>query len=1307
MKKITLLAMSFVMALMVNAQEAGTDVTSLFENTDFESGTVDGWENNGPSNSDSRGAHAEATAANHGYQGTYFMEAWNSSGTKFNDFDWSQTAEVPDGYYLVKALAHAIQQSDNSAPQGIYLYAEDQQTPVTTTAAAEYSVLAKVSDGTLTIGYRGVGSNVNWAGCDYFRVIQCNGDTEEAATISWMKNEMNELQALFEDEILEQPMSQALKDEIEESIAAMEDIVSSADAEALWNKMKQQYADALACIEAYEKLILKIDEVYAFADEEGADELYAAADEADAKYQEGSLDAAGALAEIEALNDAVFAYNLSVADGTTGFEVTDLFVKDPTVRTKEQTAAWTINVTNNKNAMPAWGHDCIEFWSCDFTLSQTIENIPNGKYKIRVQGFYRAGGNDSGAGYNDNTEVITANLFGNNEEQPFVSIYKYTAAEMGVTENLKNGYVDGLTSAGIAFGTVNGLTGRNYYDENELEVIVMDNKLTFGVRNASTVGDRWCIFRDFKLYYYGNYPSVNLFGKSETIKSYIANNLTSVPYAVNVEVSNFLRSIQDYTIDGKYSDEEVNAVILQLDSVWANALKAIDLFAELKVLAERIEKELLPLDYPGKAKLNGVLESMQPYFDEASTVNTYANMEELKVKVEAAILEYYYSQVATPEAAADYSFLIPNANFEQKGNWTWSMSAGGTDQWIGGCRPTEVGGANRQGINLWGWGITSVDVHQMLTNLPDGLYKVGAEMITQTNYATDQQVYAAAASEAVSEELTVEGWDSCIWTELVTTDYAVVIGGRLTIGAKASQGGTNSEGWFQATNFKLYYHGAASAEQLQAAWESTEERANEALDILIPNEKKELADVMAKATPLAAEGKYGDACALVIPVMSDLDSVLTATKNFYGSYYARLDTLRSRPGYENCDSTHLFADAVVAMVDEILSSDTVTCKAFDDINAKLQAYSSYVASLRDADDAINDTVNLYPEKYEAFVADSVVRPQVDSLLCNLRSVEFCNQLRDMLDEAVNILKGTVNFGKEVNEGDVTYLIVNPQGNIEGDDVNNVPGWTWVKGNGDKATHDAEHYDVNEQNVRFLNSWAPGLTSTFYQNIIGLPDGTYKLTVAARTDGDNAYVFASTTPSGISNDTTSWLMVKNYGNTRGEIWSADSLAWVEAGCPDDEATLKENFPYFMARPDTSTFHGIGYGWSWHVIENIEVTTRFLSIGFTADNAVTGKGNFTGTWMSADDWKLELIKKNDVQSEYDPFANFNNEIVSDDVEHMELAPAPQIIVRDGAIYSSTGAPVVVYSIDGKRAATAGLSRGIYIVICENTVAKVVVR
>ena len=272
MKKITLLAMSLMMALVVKAQDAGIDITSTFTNTDFETQNVEGWTISGPANADSRGAHAQGSAAENNYQGTWFMEAWNTSGTNFSEFDWSQTVEVPNGYYAVKALAHAIQQKDGSAPTGVYIYAEDVKTPVTTTTAAEYSVFVSVTDGTLTIGYCGESTNVNWAGCDYFRVMQYIADTEDAAKTMWAKDEMyplsEELSALTDNY-----MSAALKEEIKASIAAIETVADFAAADALWTKMKQQKADATACVAAYEKLILKIDEVYAEADK-GADNGY-------------------------------------------------------------------------------------------------------------------------------------------------------------------------------------------------------------------------------------------------------------------------------------------------------------------------------------------------------------------------------------------------------------------------------------------------------------------------------------------------------------------------------------------------------------------------------------------------------------------------------------------------------------------------------------------------------------------------------------------------------------------------------------------------------------------------------------------------------------------------------------------------------------------------------------------------------------------------------------------------------------------------------------------------------------------------
>jgi hypothetical protein len=571
-----------------------------------------------------------------------------------------------------------------------------------------------------------------------------------------------------------------------------------------------------------------------------------------------------------------------------------------------------------------------------------------------------------------------------------------------------------------------------------------------------------------------------------------------------------------------------------------------------------------------------------------------------------------------------------------------------------------------------------------LKNLPDGLYKVSAEMITQTNYATDQHVYAASASISTSDNLDVEGWDTYEWTELTTNDFAVVVGGALSIGAESSVGGTNSEGWFQATNFKLYYHGPASAEQVEAAWEDIEARANDALDILIPSEEKELATAMEAATPLAEKEMYREACALVTPLVLELDSTIKAHENFYGGYYARLDTLRKREGYEKCDSTHAFVDSVLVMVDEILASDTATCKLFDGLANQVHEYYNYASSLRDAEYLITDET--YPAQYRTYVADSVVRPQVEVLLSTLCEVEYCQKVKVILDEANAILKATANMSEEINEGDVTYLLVNPTVDVvEGETL---AGWTIQQNKAQNCgTNQSEHYSGVATNT-YLDAWHPAagtMNATFYQDILGIPDGTYKLTVAARTDGDNAYIFASTTASGIKNDATAWEQVKNYAAWRGEIWEADSLAWDAAGAPaDDLEQVKKDYPYFMARPD-STGYGAGYGWSWIVIDNIEVTNHFLSIGLSADNELSGM-NFTGTWMGADDWKLELVKKNEVQSEYDPFANFNKDVEEEEeedlVEKINAAPTVKgIYDLFGRRLDAITAPGL-YIIDGKK-------------------------
>ncbi len=1255
MKKFTLLAMSFFAALFVNAQN-GVEVTDLLTNSDFEDGT-NGWTIIG-------GNKIAATAANYGYHATNFIEDWVAAPSTLSDKDWSQTIEVPNGIYVVKSLAHAILQSDASlAPEGVYIYANKDEVQVTTThqnPPAEYSITTFVTDGRLKVGYRTTSCNVNWAAWDYVRVYQYLADTEEEARLLWMKDELETLRTAAEA-LLSSHMQVALAENLAAKLDAIAEVATLADAEALMAEIKALMADAELSIEAYKNLAVAIDAAQVELDrdlDQGADEL----EEAIAAAEEYLESAAGTVAEVEAyiaqLNDDVFTYQMLNANGDIEFPVTDKYMTNPTLRKGYE--GW-------EGSKPGLEFEVMEFYDCDFDMYQTLTNVPNGMYKVYVQGFYRTGGNDGGAAYQDGTEVISAELYANNASVPLTSIYKYPASTMGVTSaEVLNDYVNMRVAANEAFNLINPETQKGYYTENELIVVVQDNTLKIGLRNSGHAGTSWCAFRDFKLGYYGNFPAVVLRINAENAQAWLDENEAVLPAAAYVELEDAITEAMDYTDPGAYEEDVVNEQIAIFDAAFASAKNVLALMKQLNAMTT-LADELMLREYPGLDALAAAYEIASDYAEDGATVEPAEGQttEQLYIEVvaafQAAIDAYYESQVASRENPADYTHLLPNPNFEQKGNWTWSVVGGGTDQWNGGCRPNEDGGANRQGVNLWGWGISSVDVHQELVDLPNGLYKVSAELITQTSYATDQHVYAVGVAKTTSKALEVEGWDTFEWEELTTNDYAVVLDGKLTIGAASSVGGSNSEGWFQATNFKLHYFGAASDEDLQAAWEASLARANEYTTILLPGDSKEVAAAIAAATALAAEGKYTDACQALNPVVAASDSVFNATKNFKAGNYQTLTDLTE--GIETNSEASRLIGAVHDLVDAQLNAADATHKILDPLNAKLAGYVAYATYLVEAE-ATLATIKGVKEEYINTVKEQVIKLQVDDLVEKLRTADDCNDLLAKLQKAMKALEGTLLIN--LREGDLTEdLITNPT-----IDDSNANGWTIVKGTGNGPTNAGEHYSGETTN-RYLDSYngsVGSLNFTAYQEIIGLPDGTYELTVSTRSDGDNVYVFAATQP--LEADTaawtasTQWDMVKNYGAYRGEIWYNDSLAYVAADGAGE-------FPYYNAR------NGEGYGWSYNTI-TVEVTNHYLAIGVTANNLLTGKEQFTGAWMGADDWKLVLVTKAATQSEFNPFAG---------IENLEtVAPAQ----------------VGIYDLFGRRIETPTVS-GIYIVNGKKTVIK----
>lgn len=125
-----------------------------------------------------------------------------------------------------------------------------------------------------------------------------------------------------------------------------------------------------------------------------------------------------------------------------------------------------------------------------FDFYQELRGLPNGRYRVEVQSFYRAGGKEAAsAAHNDGTETINALFYANNEEKPVCSLYDtdcYTVSPYT--------YPDNVSEANYAFNT-------NDLYHNSIECMVTDGTLRIGIKSSNMLWYDWCCFDNFKLTY--------------------------------------------------------------------------------------------------------------------------------------------------------------------------------------------------------------------------------------------------------------------------------------------------------------------------------------------------------------------------------------------------------------------------------------------------------------------------------------------------------------------------------------------------------------------------------------------------------------------------------------------------------------------------------------------------------------------------------------------------------------------------------------------------------------------------------------
>lgn len=476
-------------------------------------------------------AHSTVYTAPDGYQTDKFIERWvhgdsdpvtNTSVKgegRLSDGVLSQTLhKLPAGGYKVTCYAMATQQSkgDSYQVEGVSVFADTKSTPNSQTVATKagvpqkYEFLLDIKEGEdLTIGFKLDKCTANWVFVDEFQIEYC-GSSFKAMNLADVQKASAELAAKMDG----MEVCPTYIDKANELIATVGEMTTDTD-EAEINAMKQDLADIAAKIDKSSALYAELkdldatiqeflaldpqgDEFEAFMDlyndcgkeGEGVESLMST-------YTLENEDLTQYMADLKVKLEA--AQNASIKAGD---DITRKIV-NPSFDTGTS-EGWTGNVTVSKD------YKNCEAYEKTFDLYQDITNLPDGVYELSVLAFQRVGTNeDASAAHDNGTENITAFIYANDLETPFISPYTYGMKE---------------PSGGNPADYKYNLNGEDVYIPNSMQgmaaaiaenpkaytvtvpMLVEGGTLRIGVRAKKRPSNShdWAIWDNFRLKYLGS-----------------------------------------------------------------------------------------------------------------------------------------------------------------------------------------------------------------------------------------------------------------------------------------------------------------------------------------------------------------------------------------------------------------------------------------------------------------------------------------------------------------------------------------------------------------------------------------------------------------------------------------------------------------------------------------------------------------------------------------------------------------------------------------------------------------------------------
>ena len=769
-------------------------------------------------------------------------------------------------------------------------------------------------------------------------------------------------------------------------------------------------------------------------------------------------------------------------------------------------------------------------------------------------------------------------------------------------------------------------------------------------------------------------------------------------------------------IDNEGDIDEINAKMAELRGFTTEIRDLVASGNKAMAIYQYIQDKVLPYyqEIPGYQSLNAYCDNIDLSKVSAEELPTLAD------KMEEELAKFWLSQNGTRENPAIYTFLVQapwfSKPYTEPANRESVAEAGQTDAdlfkgtWVVGSQSGSEHklyfAYDRTAFQLWNTNFSGyLDVHQELTDIPNGIYSLQADLITNANARSDQHIYATSALQETLGYMTdvaaYESWQSGTmpedakdyWETVTTAETVIVTDGKLTIGARSTQKHYNTDtgqydeapdmssggrrGSFWMTNFILRYHGAATAEEIAEATAARLQKANDLKDAMnFAADKASVADSIAKfnseqdlnalnggiALAEKSEAKYAE----IMEEGKTIPTVRDSLNNEQGEKYG--------PAYDIVKHAY---DNTVAW---IASQEATYSKADSILNVMKGYTNTYSAAYCNASEKLN---KLSSEKGKTALSSLMTEQKAALLVEPLLTPEAVNKLVADLKNVIEVVEAQDYYEQHQDATDYTSYIKNSKSEA-------TDGWTIID-KGDGPIKDGQYMDDGAH--KYFDSWkADGaVLFTMEQVIKNLPNGTYQLTAAMRAPSEGICLFTANGGEAKTDTTYVDVPLDYYmgvdeeeqpvqliaSDSHGPIWSAIDQKQAEQGF---SSLTDEEQAIWNANPD-ALGQGQGRGWKW-VTATAVVANHTLVIGFTNNPERTGKA-CTAQWYSATDFSLTLLEKGDNTGWDGPITGIDE------------TPAEQ---RTAAIDG-------IYTLSGARVQKA--QRGLYIIVQGGKSRKVIIK